>query len=135
MQAAAVVPVGFSFSQGCTALSITGGEGDGERYPPQGSCRVVQALSSRIAMATASTGAAEMVRKPSARPAAWKSLAHAKPGTEGACSGACQDGKGDLSLVLGGGRWISSQRGLGGTLHLGVVVVVGTWKGHGWSQG
>lgn len=87
-------PVGFSFSQGCTELSLTSGEGAGEHYPPQGSRQVVQALGSHIDMATASAGAAEMVRKPSARLAARGSSGHAKPGAGWACGGACLHGRG-----------------------------------------
>lgn len=131
-------PEGFSFSQGHTELSITGGEGAREHYPPQGGCRVVQALSSHIAMATTSWGGrdgektqhqAGSMEKLHSRQT-WHRLGMQQglppwPGWEGRPS----------SLVLGGGRWISSQSSLGGTVHLGLAVAVGTWKGRGWSQG
>jgi len=52
-------PVSFSFSQGCTALSITGGKGAGECYSLQGGCRAVQALGSLVATATASWGSGD----------------------------------------------------------------------------
>lgn len=132
-------PVGFSFSQGCTELSLTSGEGAGEHYPPQGSRQVVQALGSHIDTATASAGAAGDGEKTQRQAGStgklrsrqtWRRLGVRRglppwPGWEGQPS----------RVVLGGGRRISSQRSLGGTVHLGVAAAVGTWKGRGWSQG
>lgn len=60
-------------------------------------------------------GAAQRVRRTSAGLAAQESLVHTKPTTGGAGSGAWHHGRGGKVLVLGGGRWISFQKSLGGT--------------------